>query len=86
MSRYIRLKMQVNKERFLNCAQRLGYSTIENRVTGNGLYRPIEVHDNGYLSYDDMNVKQVAEIMGEYVADTYGGRVEKVNDEIFVYV
>jgi len=86
MSRIISLKLRVNKERFEAVASRLGYSVSDGIIGRKDLLRPIRIQNDGSLVYDNMDAQQVSELIGEYIADTYGGQVEKHGGEIYVYV
>ena len=87
MSRLVKVKLQVNREKFFESAQRLGFSILpNNRVMRNDLFRPITVGEDGHLFYDDMDARQVSELVAEYVADMYDGQVTKEGNVIYVEV
>jgi len=87
MSRLVKVKLQVNKNKFFECAQKLGFKVISNDgITRIDLTRPITVEEDGYLSYDNMDARQVSEVVAEYVADMYGGQVTKKGNTIYVEV
>ena len=87
MSRLVKVRLQVNKNKFFECAEKLGFKIIsDDRVMRSDLFRPITVEEDGHLSYDNMDARQVSELVAEYVVEMCGGQVTKEGNTIYVEV
>ena len=84
MSQRVKLSLKVEKNLFLESARRKGFRVKNGRITGQGLFAPIYVDDNGYVKYDNMDTEKLTGIVADYLSNFVNGIVEQKENTIFI--
>lgn len=85
MSKLVEIDLRVNENIFTSIAQKLGWVCEGNTLSKYGMFRKLVIK-NGKLIYDDMDTKEVKNLIGYYIAEITGGTVVHKGQDVYVEV